>query len=380
MAPEAEETIEAPPLDWDLRPLAPHEHEPVLAWLDTGLRDGRKGRLAAEYPTLLDPAGRAWHRVAWVGDLPAAHAVGREVTVRVDGVSLPIGMIGLVYTDPRFRRRGLASACVEACSQDLAEAGAAVALLWSDRHGFYRRMGFVPAGRELLVRVDARVSRIACERFPTAAHDEVGAPRAGDWPAIEPLVEQHRSHAIRRPGDLARLAASPDCTLRVARRGGRAVSYAACGRGDDFPGVVHEWAGETAGVAACIDSFVRERGDLLVLCGAAAPEPITTFRAAGAAAFPGALALCRLLDPTQLWRSVVADEPDLAPLGVGGSAEAPWIEAAGARASLDPPDVLALALGPEIPGAVRKALPQRWHAPLARILPRPAFLWGFDSI
>ncbi|NNL66015.1 MAG: GNAT family N-acetyltransferase, partial [Myxococcales bacterium] len=164
--------------DLELRTPAPTERDALLAWLDDGLRDGRKGRLAAEYPTLLDPERGARHRIACVGDAFAAHAVSRTITLRVAQRSVRLGMIGLVYTDPRFRRRGLASACIEACVADLAAEGAAAALLWSDRHAFYRRLGFVPAGREILVRVDARVCDAAASRLAGACGVEsVGAPQ-----------------------------------------------------------------------------------------------------------------------------------------------------------------------------------------------------------
>lgn len=363
--------------DLDLRCPAPQERDALFAWLDEGLRDGRKGRLASEYPTLLDPERGAVHRIACVGEAFAAHAVSRTITVRVAGRSLRLGMIGLVYTDPRFRRRGLASACIEACVADLAADGATAALLWSDRHAFYRRLGFVPAGRELLVRVDPGIGRAAAERLGGAEPIRVGPPEPADWPALEALLAGQPSHALREPGDLARLAAAPDCALRVARAGGRPVAYAACGRGDDFPGVVHEWAGAPGGVAACIRSFAAERADLLVLAGPKAPEPIGALRAAGAVTFPGALALVRLLDPAALCASLAAEVPDF---HLGGTPEAPWLEAAGERVAIEPPDALALLIGPEIPPAVRRAVPPASARGLHTALPAPVFVWGFDSI
>lgn len=357
-----------------VRPPRADEQPQLVAWLDAGLRDGRRGRLAREYPTLLGPGSATFHQVAWVGGRPGAHAAGRVVRVRCDETELPLGMIGLVYTDPRERRRGLATACVEACTRDLARAGAAAVILWSDRHAFYRRLGFVPAGRESLLRLDARALAAAIERLGPV--DDVGEPEDDEWPLLETMIRGQRSFALRVPGELQRLAAAPDCSLRVARREGRAAAYAARGRGDDFPGVVHEWAGCPAGVAACLSSLLPASGELQLLCGPAPPEPVATLRAAGAPAFAGVLGLVRLVDPAGLWRAAWPE----ATIDAGGDAERPWLERSGHRVSLDAETLLHLILGPAMPPALRSRLPDSWLAPLDAVLPRPVFLWGFDSI
>ncbi|NNL68312.1 MAG: hypothetical protein HKP30_18830, partial [Myxococcales bacterium] len=128
---------------------------------------------------------------------------------------------------------------------------------------------------------------------------------------------------------------------------------------------------------ACIGSFASEHPDLMVLAGPEPREPIGALREAGAAAFPGALGLVRLLDPATLSASLAGDVPDFA---LGGTPEAPWLEVAGERVPLDPPDALALLIGPEIPRAVRRSLPAASARAVRAALPAPVFLWGFDSI
>lgn len=358
-----------------IRPLDASERLRILAWLDAGLRAGRTGRLAAEYPTLLADGEEAHHRILWCDGEPAAHAVARTLTMRADDAAVPVGMIGLVYTDPRFRRRGFATACIESCVAALRETGAVAALLWSDRHAFYGRLGFQPVGREWLTAVGRKELDAAASQLGVC--EEVGHPTARDWPVLERLIARQGSFAERRPGDLERLAAAPACRVRVARSHGQAVAYAACGRGDDLGGVVHEWAGSPAGVVACIGALLDDSPERLVLSGADAPEPIPTLRRAGATSFPGSLALGRLLDPAGLWQSVV---PDGLPVVAGGSDADPWLAAGDTRVSIEPADLLRCALGPELPRTVRDALPARALASLRCILPRPAFLWGFDSI
>jgi len=366
------------PVEPEIRALAPTERGRVLAWLDDGLRDGRKGRLCAEYPTLLEPGIGALHRLAWVGGRPAAHAAGRVVRVRVDACELDLGMVGLVYTDPAFRRRGLGSVVVEACARALAERGAQLAVLWSDRHAFYARLGFVPAGRERMLVVGRDDCAAAARRFGPGA--SVAPPREGDWPALERMHARKRARAERAPGELRRLAAAPDCTVRVARSGDTPVAYAARGRGDDFGGVVHEWAGSPAGVTACVASFLAESDPVRMLSGPGDAQPVAALHAAGAAAYPGAFGLVRLLDADGVWSRLTAGLPALSRTRLRPAGDGFRLESGRAGIELGPADALALLIGPALPPAVRAGLEPGVAGAVARALPAPLFVWGFDSI
>src|SRR5690606_26828812 len=85
----------------------------LLDWLDDGLRAGRRGQLLAEHPLALAPERIGDSVVARCSGRLAAHALGRLVSARLPGRDeLPVGLVGLVYTEPAFRGRGLARACV----------------------------------------------------------------------------------------------------------------------------------------------------------------------------------------------------------------------------------------------------------------------------
>jgi hypothetical protein len=88
--------------------------------------------------------------------------------------------------------------------------------------------------------------------------------------------------------------------LRVARRAGRVTAYAACGRGDDLQGVIHDWAGEPAAVLACAEALLGSRAELRLLAGAA-PEPVLrALQLVGAEESRGCLALVRVLDAARI--------------------------------------------------------------------------------
>lgn len=350
----------------------------LLDWLDAGLRSGRRGRLRAEFPTALAETCAGRHFVVRRNGRPAAHAFARLVEARVGDRGIPVGTLGLVYTDPVHRRQGLASRCVAAATDWLAGRGAEVAVLWSDRDAFYARLGYHRAGREILAAIDPAV--LALARITLGGVDAAGPAEAREFPALEALYDDHPWRVARAPGDLARLAGAPDCSLLVARREGRPVAYAAVGRGDDLPGVVHEWAGDVRGVITCLDGLVRHLGPLHLMAG---PEPSELLRllcACGAERHTGALGLLRVLRPADLLAPALAAEPELRGLDAGGTAAGLALRDGPRAVELDPPETARLLFGPGLPERLHGGLEARRRAALARVLPLPLYFWGFDSI
>ena len=351
------------------------ERETLLSWLEKGLRDGRRGRLRAEYPVSLEEGAAECHRVVLEAGHPVAHAMWHVALMQADAVRVPIGMIGLVYTDPASRGRGLARACIEACLRDLAARGVPVAALWSDRHALYARLGFHPAGREKLYGVDGPICRRA---QPEARRPIVAPARTRDFPQLEALYAAKRIRVRRSPGALAALASAPDTAIVVAREGDEPLAYAALGRGDDFPGVVHEWAGDPRGVLACLEALCSEGGAVGWLGGPLDAEPGPALLRAGASVHPGAFGLVRLLDAGELWRSFA---PSLSERVRFESVEGA-VALAGGRGAvrLDMAEALSLLFDGRISARARRALTPSERDALREHLPLPLYVWGFDSI
>jgi GNAT superfamily N-acetyltransferase len=360
-----------------VRAVGSSECRALIDWLDDGLRDGRRGRLAAEYPVSLRAHQAAAHRAVFEGSRPVAHAMWHVAEACARGRAVPLGMIGLVYTDPAFRRRGLAPVCIESCVEELRQRGVPLAALWSDRHDFYGRLGFHAAGRETLYGVDLGLCRGA--RIGAAAPLELNRAEPCDFDTLESLYAAKPVRASRRPGDLAALAAAPDTHLTVARRQGRPVAYAARGRGDDFPGVVHEWAGAPEGVLACLEALCGEGGEIAWLCGPLDEAPAPALRRAGARGQNGAFALVRLIDAGALWRLVA---PQLCTrVCVEQRGECVAITGSAGGAVLAAPEALEFLLGAgALPPSLRGVLTSEECGALARVLPWPLYVWGFDSI
>jgi GNAT superfamily N-acetyltransferase len=298
------------------RRIRAHERARLVAFLDDGLRGGERGRLEAEYPLSMNARDLRGHYAIFAERRPVAHAMLHGVEIRARACGVRVGLIGNVYTAPEWRGRGFARRCVEACVAAARVRGFPVVMLWSERHELYAQLGFSPCGHER--RISLGRSAIAQARVGDAAQD-VGAVRSSDFPALESLYASKPVHVFRAPGSLSRLARAPEVALLVARSGrGEAIAYAACGRGDDLRGVIHEWAGDASGVLACIDALHEQCAARLLLASAEAEPAAERLIAAGAASTPTPLALARVLDEQALARAIGTTDFAAWPLYVWG--------------------------------------------------------------
>lgn len=343
----------------------------MLDWLDDGLRRGER-RLEAEYPLALGAGASAVQRVVFDGEAPVAHALLQSVEVLARGRALRVGLLGSVYSDPAQRGRGFAQACVRACVNEARAQGLALVLLWSELAGFYGRLGFAACGRDTLLGID----RGLLGRVPGVEPLLVSAPAPAELAALEALYARKPVRVHRAAGALARLAAAPETLLLAARRAGTPVAYAALGRGDDFRGVVHEWAGESCGVLACLAELVRQHGPLRMLACPEPEPPIPALLAAGARLERRPLGLAYLLDASELWCAIAPRS-----LGVRFVQHGDRVEllAGSERSVISSAAALELffGAGPPVLGGTHEQLT---HRALAAALPWPLYVWGFDSV
>ncbi|MBY0398676.1 GNAT family N-acetyltransferase [Myxococcota bacterium] len=384
------------------------ERDRVFTWLEDGLRPGRPGRLAREFPQLFAADSAAVPVTVWAEGRPASFCFLWPVRFELARGRLRTGLISLVYSDPGARGRGLARAAIARALREAAARELGLCLLWSELSAFYTDQGFSRAGHESLLVVDADVlararARIGADRARGA---RIERARVEDWSAIAALRAQRACHAPL-PALAPALAALPDMDGRVARGPEGIRAFALCGRGDDFQGVVHEWGGQAGALIGCLEALVAEpgsEGGILVL----APGEAHRGPASSQPNAPGPLAHClraagarRLENPLAFFAiaslpALVADLTPLAPSLFG----AQRIEAAcagappfapitltdrtsGRACALSPAEFLALLFSPETDPIRSNAGPKidSIVPPAARAeLPLPFFVWGLESI
>ncbi|MFQ5513544.1 MAG: GNAT family N-acetyltransferase [Myxococcota bacterium] len=248
--------------------------------------DGEPG-LAREFPLLLAP-----HNLdrSWVYERDGqivAHAVWRPLTLLSGERRIGAAGIGLVTTARDWRGRGLASQLVGHCLAGARRAGTELVVLFAPARSLYTRLGFVPAGRELLSWTRAAAP------VPSGARVRRGGPL--EAPKLLSLLERHRLRVERSVEEFASLLGIPGVCCHLVERGSDVVAYCVEGKGRDLRGVIHEWAGDPQALAGLFAAITARRpAPLPVLSPETSPPP---------GCEPGgvqALAQLRILDPGRL--------------------------------------------------------------------------------
>lgn len=379
------------------------ERRTVLGWLEAGLRSGRPGRLAREYPFLLDDSSPAQHFTLFSEGLPAAHCVLLPRRIAMLGGVLPAAFLSLVYTDPRTRGRGHARRVLRAAVRFARDSGIGLALLWSEADALYAREGFEPAGRETLLVLDEGILERALDDLRAGGVDAARGPDASraltieparpeDWEAIEALRSQRAARVVCDASERARRPSLPDLEVRIARSAdGRLLGFAMRGRGDDLQGVIHEWGGEPEATLLCCRSLLAHEGSgrpLLLLAPAFRTELSWQCRRAGARVLSRSLAWMRVTSAPILAEALVGMGLDADWLGLRAleddapSAPRFWPSRTGGRA-VTQGELLELLFG--VPdsfaaGGPRDALGAAFGSGPMKGLPLPLFVWGLESI
>jgi predicted N-acetyltransferase YhbS len=227
--------------------------------------DGRPG-LVEEFPLLVGEGNRERRIVARTRDTIVAHSAWRPLVLRSGEERIRAAGIGLVTTHREWRGRGLATRLVGQCLARAYAERAEVALLFAEERELYRRLGFVPVGRE-------RVTRPR----PASAGGEptIRAGGPADARALEPLLAAHPLRVERSVEEFRALLGVPGVRLALLEEGGRPVAYCVEGKGRDLRGVVHEWAGEPKRVGALLaHAAARDDAPACVLSPDALPPPV----------------------------------------------------------------------------------------------------------
>lgn len=223
--------------DPNLRPDCAQEVERWLA------AEGLRIDLQVEYPHAFHLEGRSQvASIACDGRL-VTHAVTREVTAVTRDGPASFTLVGAVATHPEHRRRGLATRLVQEIVQRAQCRGQDAVCLWSERWGFYERLGFEPAGAQSELVVGPARGSLATGIRPAEARDVV---------ALWELHGRKPWRIDRSVTDMALLLSIPKMRTLVLERRGRPVAYACLGKGADFTNWWHEQGGSDEDVATLV--------------------------------------------------------------------------------------------------------------------------------
>ena len=204
-----------------LRTIQPDERGGVLdllaGWLDRGFFE----RYFSHDPSFRDDLCFV---AADAGRLVSTLQVFRK-TVRLDGALLSVGCVGNVYTDPAYRKAGLAAALLERAIAAMSAHGFEVSLLFAELVDFYGRLGWQCVRRYLSYiepGTPAPAERAAESFTADRDLDDVMAVYAAYSDPVAGATVRDRTYWT---GQLA-YAGNPHERFVVARDGGRVTAYA----------------------------------------------------------------------------------------------------------------------------------------------------------
>lgn len=235
----------------------PENFQTSLRFFQNLLRSESPCQLSDEYPLVFRPETMSRIYIKKAGDQIVAGLATLDRSIEVEpGKNLRALFVGSVVTDPTMRLHGFQKELFHALEEDAEKEGIDFILLWSSQIQFYEKMGFFLGGLQATWAVT--------NQSPLAAIPQ--GVRIEDTSAIE-LSKEHyeafcsKSHIVQRSfEDMQLLWKIPQMKVAFTPK-----AYALLGKGEDFQGVCHEWAGPADEVLSCIEALRTLHPQLKIL-------------------------------------------------------------------------------------------------------------------
>lgn len=223
----------------DLQPRSPNENEvsTVLSFLDQHLRPSHPWSIAAEYPLVFNESNRQNLKAIFENGKIIAHAALKYHILKTPAGLFKVAAIGSVLTSPDYRNQGHSQTLMNHCVQAATEAGADIAILWTDLFDFYRKMDFELAGTEVSVVLEDEFT------VPSMNLRIVQSSKV-DPNSILSLYSKHTVGSIRTAEEIRKFLNIPNARIYTAWDAQNQLkAYAVEGKGADLKGYIHEWGG-----------------------------------------------------------------------------------------------------------------------------------------
>ncbi|MGE0763976.1 MAG: GNAT family N-acetyltransferase [Bdellovibrionales bacterium] len=360
-------------------PRAPSSEEfpEVLNFLTANLRQTQEWSLADEYPLALTTANLANVRMIKENGRILSGAVVKNSFVKSPMGLMKIAGIGSVATDPAHRNQGHSRAVLES-TLDIAQRSACdIAVLWSNLHDFYRKLGFELAGSEVSLRLDKPFSPPAQDlRF---AESNRIAPEA-----ILRIYSQHTCGTMRSLEDVRKSLQIPNMRVYTAWDSNQQLqAYAVEGKGADLNGHIHEWGGAVSKLLPLLNHIVTEqKRPITVIAPRHARNLVRQLQESGAIMHEGVLGMIKIVNPDLLFAKLHRHARNL---GIENfvieqrSGVTHFGFADNVYKTDSASDVVRLIFGPTQASELHSFDLETSQA-LETLFPIPLWIWGWDSV
>lgn len=219
----------------------------ILEFLNHSLRNDIEWSIANEYPTALTPTNLHNIQIISDEDRIISHAVVKPLIIKSPNLIFKVGAIGSVVTNPEYRNQGYSSQVIQSCLKLCEKQQCDVSILWTGLFDFYRKFDFELSGYEYSFIINKEI--ITPQLNLRYSHDPKVAVDA-----ILRLYNQHTVCSVRSTDELKKYLNIPNTKLYTAWDvNGKLAAYAVEGKGIDLNGYIHEWGGNTPAIMSLLN-------------------------------------------------------------------------------------------------------------------------------
>jgi predicted acetyltransferase len=349
----------------------------LIQFLDRSLRQDSNWSIAKEYPTALTPSNLHNIQIISDEDQIVSHAVVKPLIVKTPHLVLKVGAIGSVVTNPEYRNQGYSSQIIQSCLKLCEKQQCDISILWTDLFEFYRKFDFELAGYEYSFVIDKEILTPNLDlRFSNDPRVAVEA--------ILRLYTQHTVCTVRSTDELKKYLSIPNTKIYTAwSSDGRLAAYAVEGKGIDLNGYIHEWGGSTSAIMGLLNYIYKIKKEAFTFISPKHSQGlIHQLNVQASFANEGHLGMIKIMDFNQFstkikraFRSigvvdiVLEKQDENYIIGCGND----LYKMSSIR------DLTKLIFGPIVWDEIEYIRPET-RSQLAKLLPLPFWIWGWDSI
>ena len=360
-------------------PRSPDENElsSVFDFLNKKLRSDSTWSIDSEYPTALTRSNIHNMRIIKDEAQIVSHAVVKPLVIKSPHLIYKMAAIGSVVTDPDYRNQGHSSKLIKDCLELAEKQQCDAAVLWTNLHDFYRKIGFELAGTEVSLIIDRPLTNSESDlRFSS---DPKVAPEA-----IYRLYSNHTLTTVRSIEETRKYMSIPQTKIYTAwEKNGSLAAYAIEGKGADLGGYIHEWGGMVNKLVPLFNYiYAQNKKPMTIIVPRHARNLIAQMEERGVQTHIGFLGMIKIINHDQLFGKIkrafraegVSDivlekQKDHFLFGVGEDLFTMTDEAEMTRMIFGPIDIQEIDI-----------LTDKTRNQLSKLLPLPFWLWGWDSV
>lgn len=357
----------------------PEEYKGLVKFLDENLRPQNQWSIASEYPTALNQENIHNLRIITEGSQVLSHAALKTHIIKTPAAILKAGAIGSVVTHDKYRNQGLSRLVLNECLDLAKKQDCDFAILWTNLHDFYQKIGFALAGYEISLTIDENFKVKKDPQYKFLKSPNV------DPVALHKLMGQHTVITFRNPDEVRKYLNIPNSSVYTLwEPNGALGAYCVEGKGADLGGYIHEWGGGVSKILQLL-KFIQEdqKRTLTIIAPQHASNLIDQCEENGSQKTQGFVGMIKLINEEAFFKKIHRHAradlgiTDLVLEKVGD--EYKIGTTAQYLTSKDPVDIIPIIFGPRKFSDIKGFEPETAKT-LEKIFPMPFWLGGWDSI